>query len=99
MKVSNKNIKSLPPEGLCQGWPNFLTLRAVYQNLHMASSHKTHHFTHAFSSANTTILQKDSEVSLFESEIQIEMKRHKIISIIEIEIQLKLKFSQNMKAK
>ena len=30
-----------------------------------------------------------SEVSLFESEIEIEMKRHKIISIIEIEIQLK----------
>jgi hypothetical protein len=29
------------------------------------------------------------EVSLFESEIEIEMKRHKIISIIEIEIQLK----------
>jgi hypothetical protein len=30
-----------------------------------------------------------SEVSLFESEIEIEMKRYKIISIIEIEIQLK----------
>jgi hypothetical protein len=29
-------------------------------NLHMAESHKTlHHFTHAFSSANTPILQKD----------------------------------------
>jgi hypothetical protein len=49
----------------------------------------THHFTHAFSCANPPILQKDSEVSLFESEIEIEMKRHKIISIIEIEIQLK----------
>ncbi len=47
----------------------------------------THHFTHAFSGANTTILQKDSEVSLFESEI--EMKRHKIISITEIEIEPK----------
>jgi hypothetical protein len=66
---------------LYQGWPNFLTLRAAYQ----AESHKTHIFTHAFCSANTTILQKDSEVSLFESEIEIEMKRHKIISIIEIE--------------
>jgi hypothetical protein len=40
----------------------------------------THHFTHAFSIANTNFT-KDSEVSLFE----IEMKRHKIISIIEIE--------------
>jgi hypothetical protein len=29
-----------------------------------------------------------SEVSLFEIEIEIEMKRHKIISIIEIEIQI-----------
>ncbi len=59
----------------------------------------THHFTHAFSSANSTILQKDSEVSLFESEIEIEMKRHEIVSIIEIEIQLKWKFSQKVKAK
>jgi hypothetical protein len=33
--------------------------------------------------------RKPSDVSLFESEIEIEMKRHKIISIIEIEIQLK----------
>jgi hypothetical protein len=38
-------------------------------------------------SANTTILQKDSEVSLFESKTEIEMKRHKIISIIEIEFE------------
>jgi hypothetical protein len=55
------------------------------QNVHMAESHKSQHFTHAFSSANTTILQKNSQVSLFESEI----KRHKVISIMEIEIQLK----------
>jgi hypothetical protein len=71
----------------------------IPKSSHGLEPQDTHHFTHAFSSANTTILQKDSEVSLFESEIQIEMKRHKIISIIEIEIQLKLKFSQNMKAK
>jgi hypothetical protein len=49
----------------------------------------THHFTHAFSRANATMRQKDNEVELFERQIQIEMKRHKIISIIEIEIQLK----------
>jgi hypothetical protein len=55
------------------------------QNVHMALGHKSQHFTHAFSSANTTILQKNSQVSLFESEI----KRHKVISIMEIEIQLK----------
>jgi hypothetical protein len=47
----------------------------------------THHLIHAFSSANTKILQKDSEISLFESEIEV--KRHNIISIIEVEIQLK----------
>ncbi len=57
----------------------------------------THHFTHAFCSANATILQKDSEVSLFESEIEIEMKRHKIISIIEIESEkAKLILSNNV---
>ncbi len=33
----------------------------------------THHFTHAFFSVNTPILQKDSEVSFFESEIEIEI--------------------------
>jgi hypothetical protein len=56
----------------------------------MVESHETHHFTHAPSSANTPntpILQKDSEVLLFESEI--EMKKYKIILIIEIEIQSK----------
>ncbi len=83
----NKYLWAFYKQIIDQGRPNFLTLRAAYQNLHMAQSHKTHHFTHAFSSANTTILQKDSEVSLFES--KIEMKRHKIISIIEIEIELK----------
>ncbi len=41
--------------------------------------------------------KKSSQVSLFESEV--EMKRHEIISIIEIEIQLKWKFSQKAKAK
>jgi hypothetical protein len=46
----------------------------------------THHFTRSSSSANTPILQKDSEVSLLETEIEIEMKKHKIISIIEMKI-------------
>jgi hypothetical protein len=76
---------------LCEGWPNLL------HTLHKAESHKTHHFTHAFCSANATILQKDSEFSLFESEIEIEMKRHKIISIIEIESEkAKLILSNNV---
>jgi hypothetical protein len=36
----------------------------------------------------TVFKLKTSEVSLFESEIQIEMKRHKIISIIGIEMKI-----------
>jgi hypothetical protein len=40
-------------------------------------------------SINSMPIPKTSDVWLFESEIEIETKRHKIISIIEIEIQLK----------
>jgi hypothetical protein len=50
----------------------------------------TNHFTHASSSANTPILQKDSEVSLFETEIEIEMKIF-LQNIIEIQSKLNLK--------